>query len=81
MLKVKVHTSSSQATGRRVRRGREWVMSIVEIYNSMGEKLLSQRIEQNSFQIDMSSFGDGIYFVRCMDNRNIFYMKSFNILK
>ncbi len=26
VLKVKVHTSSSQTTGRRVRRGREWVI-------------------------------------------------------
>ncbi len=59
----------------------EMLISIAEIYNAMGEKLFSQQVEQNSFQLDMSSFGDGIYFARCVDNKNGFYMKSFNIFK
>ena len=59
----------------------EMVISIAEIYNSMGEKIISQRIDQNSFQVDMSSFGNGIYFARCKDTKNEYHIKSFYILK
>ena len=60
---------------------REAIISGVEVYNSIGEMILSKRIEKNNFQLDMSPFVQGIYFIRCHDHNNEYYTKSVNLLK
>ncbi|OQA08674.1 MAG: hypothetical protein BWY67_01463 [Bacteroidetes bacterium ADurb.Bin397] len=59
----------------------ETKLSGVEIYNAFGELVITKKPDQNSFQLDMTSYHQGIYFVRCMDELKNYYTKSFNLLK
>ncbi|MBK7387876.1 MAG: T9SS type A sorting domain-containing protein [Bacteroidetes bacterium] len=56
-------------------------LSHIEIYNSMGDLVISTWIENNSYFLDMTSYNQGIYFIRCMDQSRKYHTKSFNLLK
>ncbi|MBK6641596.1 MAG: T9SS type A sorting domain-containing protein [Bacteroidetes bacterium] len=55
--------------------------SHIEIYNSMGDLVISTWIENNSYLLDMTTYNQGIYFIRCMDQSRKYHTKSFNLLK
>jgi hypothetical protein len=59
----------------------ETKLSRIEIYNSMGELVISKEIENNHYLLDMSSYNQGIYFIRVVDQSKKYYTKSFNLLK
>jgi hypothetical protein len=59
----------------------ETKLSRIEIYNSMGELVISKEIANNHYKIDMSSYNQGIYFIRGVDQSKKYYSKSFNLLK
>ena len=59
----------------------ETKFSRIEIYNSMGELVISKEIANNHFMLDMSSYNKGIYFIRGVDQSKKYYTKSFNLLK
>lgn len=56
-------------------------LSHIEIYNSMGDLVISTLVENNSYLMDMTSYNQGIYFIRCIDQSKKYYSKSFNLLK
>jgi hypothetical protein len=60
----------------------ETKLSRIEIYNSMGELVISKEIANNHYQLDMSSYNQGIYFIQMHgSNSKNYYTKSFNLLK
>jgi hypothetical protein len=59
----------------------ETKLSVIEIYNAFGELVITKKVEQNSCQLDMTFYHQGIYFIRCMDELKNYYTKSFNLLK
>jgi hypothetical protein len=60
---------------------RELKLSYVEIYNSMGDLVISKEIANNDFLLDMTAYNQGIYFIRSVDQSKKYYTKSFNLLK
>jgi hypothetical protein len=56
-------------------------LSHIEIYNSMGDLVISTLVENNSYLMDMTSYNQGIYFIRCMDQSRKYHTKAFNLLK
>jgi len=52
--------------------------SVLEVYNQVGEKVLTLRIVSLSFQLNISSLSGGIYFVRLRDSRQ---QNSFKLVK
>ncbi|MBK6643467.1 MAG: T9SS type A sorting domain-containing protein [Bacteroidetes bacterium] len=59
----------------------ELKLSQIEIYNSMGDLVISKQIENNNYLLDMTPYNQGIYFIRGMDESKKYYTKSFNLLK
>jgi hypothetical protein len=59
----------------------ETKLSRIEIYNSMGELVISKEIANNHYLLDMSPYNQGIYFIRGVDQSKKYYTKSFNLLK
>ncbi|MBK8413327.1 MAG: hypothetical protein IPL22_01670 [Bacteroidetes bacterium] len=47
----------------------------------MGDLVISTLVENNSYLMDMTSYNQGIYFIRCIDQSKKYYSKSFNLLK
>ena len=86
-----IPTSSSQDTGPRFRRGREWVMVKLQnkddkiislyVYNSTGNMVLFEPVNGNSFELRFEDLREGIYFVRTINDKNQVHAKSFNILR
>jgi hypothetical protein len=52
--------------------------SVLEVYNQIGEKVMTLRIVQLSFQLNISSLPGGIYFVRLRDSHQ---QNSFKLVK
>jgi len=52
---------------------KEYENSMVEIYNSIGQKILVQPLRDKSTQINFADFNAGVYQVRVMKNKNLVY--------
>jgi ELWxxDGT repeat protein len=48
----------------------------VEIYNTLGQLMLTQNIENNLTQLNMMNFNNGIYNVRLLKNNELIYQKK-----
>lgn len=46
----------------------EGEMTSVEVYNTLGQCLITKPVDASSIQIDLSGLGDGIYFLRVCNN-------------
>jgi Secretion system C-terminal sorting domain len=55
--------------------------SHIEIYNSVGDLIISKEIANNHYLLDMTPYNQGIYFIRALDQSKKYYSKSFNLLK
>jgi hypothetical protein len=56
-------------------------ISFVEIYNSLGKLVINKTVDNNEYQLDMTPYSQGIYYIRCIDQSKKYYTKSFNLLK
>ena len=56
-------------------------LSHIEIYNAMGEMVINQKVENNTYQVDMTPYSQGIYFVRGFDQFRKYYSQAFQFLK
>jgi len=45
----------------------------VEVYNLLGEKILSDKLQNNNTQIDLSGLAKGMYQLRLIKNNNVIY--------
>jgi len=48
----------------------------IEIYNTVGQKVLTQTLENNLTQLNIHNFSDGVYHVRITKNNKLVYRNS-----
>ena len=46
--------------------------SILEIYNSTGQLILSQKIQSKNSTVDLSKYADGLYYINANRDQNVF---------
>ena len=50
-------------------------MSTVEVYNTIGQRLMDKTVNGNSTRISLSDFSNGIYFLRVNNNGEVITRK------
>ncbi len=54
----------------------------ITIYSQLGQIILQKRVDQNSLNIDLMNFPDGLYFINIEHQKNeLTYFKTFKIIK
>ncbi len=57
------------------------ILELIEVYNSVGKKLLQSQCNSNSIELDVSLFDNGIYFIRAIVADGFCETKYFNLIK
>ena len=71
-----INVFPNPTTGEFILRTKQKDNSIIEIYNSIGQKLLSQKITEPETKLNLKEFADGIYFVKVFENgKSIYHSK------
>jgi hypothetical protein len=53
----------------------EGEMTSVEVYNAIGQRLMTKAVDGNSTRISLSNFSNGIYFLRVSNNGEVMTRK------
>ena len=56
-------------------------MTRVEVYNALGQQLLSQKADGNTVQINTESLNGGVYFLRIYANDGAMLNRTFSVAR
>ena len=54
-------------------------MSLVEVYNAMGQRVVSMNVEGNAAQVNTSALNAGVYFVRIYSQNGEMVNRNFTV--
>ena len=56
-------------------------MTIIEVYNTVGQRVMMQMVDGNSIQLNTESLNNGIYFLRIHANDGAILNRTFSVAR